>query len=151
METRHAAKRWRDVWERGWRAQDTTEILTLYATGASLQPHPFRVHYKLVGTIIAEYSRLDFSGRYLDQLSYSGRDSVDWELCYRHVHAAKTPIVGTCDLRTDGDRVIGTYEYAILPLWRGEDPAGSFVAIEVYDGISTNRIPDWSKVELKGS
>lgn len=115
-----------------------------------LEAHPFRVHYRLVGTIIAEYSRFDFTNRYLDELTYTGRDSVDWEICYRHVHATKAPIVGTCSLRSDGEHVIGIYEYAILPLWRGEDPAGSFVAIEVYDGISTNRIPDWSKVELKG-
>jgi hypothetical protein len=114
-----------------------------------IEPHPFRVHYKLVGTIIAGYSRLDFSNRYLDELTYTGRDSVDWEMCYRRVHATKAPIVGTCALRSSYDHVIGTYEYAILPLWRGEDPAGSFVGIEVYDGISSNRIPDWSKVELK--
>lgn len=42
METRDAVKRWRDVWEHGWREQDTTEILALYAPGASLQSHPFR-------------------------------------------------------------------------------------------------------------
>lgn len=114
-----------------------------------LEPHPFRVHYKLVGTIIAEYSRLDFTNRYLDELMYSSRDDVDWEICYRHVHASKEPIVGICTLRSEDDRTIGTYEYAILPLWRAEDPAGSFIAIEVYDGISSNRIPDWSRVTLK--
>ena len=114
-----------------------------------IEPHPFRVHYQLVGTIIAAYSRLDFTHRYLDELIYTGRDSVDWELCYRHVHATKAPIVGTCTLHSFGEHVIGTYEYASLPLWRGNDPAGSFVGIEVYDGISSNRIPDWSRVELK--
>ena len=114
-----------------------------------IEPDPFRVHYQLVGTVIATYSRLDFTHRYLDELTYTGRDSVDWEMCYRHVHATKAPIVGACTLHSFGEHVIGTYEYAILPLWRGEDPAGSFVGIEVYDGISSNRIPDWSKVELK--
>ena len=29
------------------------------------------------------------------------------------------------------------------------DPAGSFVAIEVYDGVDSHRIPDWTKVTLK--
>jgi hypothetical protein len=116
-----------------------------------IEPHPFRVHYQLVGTIIAAYSRLDFTHRYLDELVYTGRDDVDWEICYRHVHATKAPVVGTCHLHTLDDRVIGSYEYAIVPLWRGEDPAGSFVGIEVYDDIISNRIPDWSRVTLKGS
>jgi hypothetical protein len=37
-----AAERWRDVWERGWRAHDSAEILTLYAPEAYFQSHPFR-------------------------------------------------------------------------------------------------------------
>jgi hypothetical protein len=36
-------------------------------------------------------------------------------------------------------------------LWRGEDPAGSFVAIEVYDDVDTRRIPDWTRVTVKRS
>jgi hypothetical protein len=42
METREAAQRWRDVWERGWRAYDAEEILTLYVPEAYFQSHPFR-------------------------------------------------------------------------------------------------------------
>jgi hypothetical protein len=42
METREAAKRWRDTWERGWREHDAEAILTLYADGAFFQSHPFR-------------------------------------------------------------------------------------------------------------
>ncbi len=42
METRAAAERWREVWERGWRAQDADEILGLYAPEAYFQSHPFR-------------------------------------------------------------------------------------------------------------
>lgn len=52
-------------------------------------------------------------------------------------------------MRAAAGCVIASYERAILPLWRGEDPAGSFVAIEVYDGIDSHRIPDWTKVTLK--
>lgn len=129
---------------------DMRSFLGNLVTG-DIEPQPFRVHYKLVGTIIAEYSQLDFTNRYLDELAYKSRDDVDWEICYRHIHATKAPIVGTCALHTPDKRVIGTYEYAIFPLWRGEDPAGSFVAIEVYDGISLNRIPDWSKVSLRSA
>jgi hypothetical protein len=115
-----------------------------------IEPDPFRVLYKLVGTMVAEYSQYDFSNRYLDELSYSSRDDVNWESCYRHIHAIQHPIVGACSLKGSAGRVIASYEYAVLPLWRDDDPAGSFVAIEVYDGIDSYRIPDWTKVTLKG-
>jgi hypothetical protein len=42
MDAREAARRWRETWERGWREQETAEILVLYSSGASLQSHPFR-------------------------------------------------------------------------------------------------------------
>src|SRR5439155_24259747 len=42
MGTREAARRWAATWERGWRDPDATEILALYADGATLQSHPFR-------------------------------------------------------------------------------------------------------------
>ena len=42
METRAAAERWREVWARGWRAQEAEEILALYAPEAYFQSHPFR-------------------------------------------------------------------------------------------------------------
>ena len=42
MDTREAAQRWAQVWERGWPAQDEAAISALYADGASWQQHPFR-------------------------------------------------------------------------------------------------------------
>ncbi len=42
MDTRAAAQRWADVWERGWREHDADTILALYADGARWQQHPFR-------------------------------------------------------------------------------------------------------------
>jgi len=115
----------------------------------NIELDPFRVLYKLVGTTVVEYSQCDFSNRYLDELGYSGRDDVDWAVNYRHLHANRHPIVGECRLNGTTGRVIASYEYAILPLWRGEDPAGSFVAIEVYDGIDSYRIPDWTRVTIE--
>jgi hypothetical protein len=109
------------------------------------------VLYKLVGTLVAEYSQCDFSNRYLDTLNYSGRDDVDWERCYRELHRIRGPLIGECSLKGAAGRVIASYEYAILPLWRDDDPAGSFVAIEVYDEIDTRRIPDWTRITIKGA
>ena len=41
MDTRQAAQRWADVWERGWPAHDSAAISALYAEGAFWQQHPF--------------------------------------------------------------------------------------------------------------
>jgi SnoaL-like domain len=41
MDTREAARRWADVWERGWREHDAAAIAALYAEGAFWQQHPF--------------------------------------------------------------------------------------------------------------
>jgi hypothetical protein len=42
MNTRQAAERWRETWERCWRNDAATEIVALYAEGAYFQSHPFR-------------------------------------------------------------------------------------------------------------
>jgi hypothetical protein len=42
MDTREAAQRWADVWERGWREHDADAIAALYADGVYWQQHPFR-------------------------------------------------------------------------------------------------------------
>jgi hypothetical protein len=42
VDTRQAAQRWAEVWERGWPGHDVAAISALYAEGAFLQRHPFR-------------------------------------------------------------------------------------------------------------
>ena len=42
MDTREAAQRWAEVWERGWPGHDEAAISALYAEGAVWQQHPFR-------------------------------------------------------------------------------------------------------------
>ena len=41
MDTRQAAQRWAEVWQRGWPAHDVAAISALYAEGAFWQQHPF--------------------------------------------------------------------------------------------------------------
>lgn len=114
-----------------------------------IEPDPFRVLYRLVGTQIAEYSRMDFTNHYLDQLATSDRDNVDWHECYRYIHRRHVPIIGSSGLIGKDGGIIERYEYAIMPLWRDDDPAGAFVAIEVYDEVDARMIADFNKVELK--
>lgn len=42
MDTREAAQRWADVWERGWPEHDTDAIGALYAENTYWLQHPFR-------------------------------------------------------------------------------------------------------------
>jgi hypothetical protein len=42
MDTRQAAQRWADVWERGWREHDAAAITSLYGESALWKQHPFR-------------------------------------------------------------------------------------------------------------
>ena len=74
----------------------------------NIELDPFRVLYKLVGTTVVEYSQCDFSNRYLDELGYSGRDDVDWEATYRHLHRNRHPIVGECSLKGTTGRIIAS-------------------------------------------
>jgi SnoaL-like domain len=42
VDTRKAAQRWAEVWERGWHEHNAAAIMALYAEGAVWQQHPFR-------------------------------------------------------------------------------------------------------------
>jgi len=42
VDTREAAQRSAEAWERGWRDHDAASIAALYAEGAFWQQHPFR-------------------------------------------------------------------------------------------------------------
>lgn len=120
------------------------DILSFVLLG-DIEPAPFRVLFRLVGTAIAEFSRQDFSGRYLDELVYGARDSVDWRVCYEYIRQRRVGVVGDNTLSfTDGR--VAIYEFAILPLARGDDPAGSFIAVEAYEGIGRASIPDLTPV-----
>ena len=112
-----------------------------------IETNPFRVFFRLAGTRVAAFSRLDFSGYYLDALDYKGRDSVEWADCYRHVHAKQIGVIGINRV-TWPDEAPLEYEFAVLPLERGGDPAGSFIAIEVYDSLDPNLIEEMPEVRV---
>lgn len=124
------------------------DILPFVLLG-DIETNPFRVLFRLVGTGIAEFSRSDFTGLYLDELVYEARDSVEWRQCYEIVHERRIGLVGDNVLSFTDGRVT-TYEFAILPLRRGDDPAGSFIAVESYEGLERTSIPDLTPVKRSG-
>lgn len=123
------------------------EILPLLLLG-DIEPASFRVLFRLIGTGVADFSRQDFSGQYLDELVYDARDSIDWLACYRFVHGNRAGIIGTNELHYADGRTT-SYEFAIFPLTRGDDPAGSFIAIEAYDDFDRLVIPDLQPVQRR--
>jgi hypothetical protein len=130
-------------------AFDPTEVPSLLSSLllGDIEPEPFRVFFRLVGTRVAAFSRLDFSGYYLDSLDYKGRDSIEWRECYRHIHAHRVGVIGINRV-TWPDEAPLEYEFAVLPLERGGDPAGSFIAIEVYDSLDPNLIEAMPEVRV---
>jgi hypothetical protein len=124
------------------------DILPFVLLG-DIETDPFRVLFRLIGTAVAEFSRWDYTGSYLDELVYDARDSVEWRQCYEIIHARHIGLVGDNVLSfTDGR--VATYEFAILPLRRGDDPAGSFIAVESYEGVDRTNIPDITPVKRGG-
>jgi hypothetical protein len=123
------------------------DILPFILLG-DIEPAPFRVLFRLIGTGVADFSRQDFSGKYLDELVYDARDSVDWSDCYRFVHGVRAGVIGVNELHFADGRVTA-YEFAILPLCRDNDPAGSFIAIEANDDFDRLQIPDLTPVERR--
>lgn len=145
---------WREAWHDGLPPRRTEidpaaikAILPFILLG-DIEPDPFRVLFRLVGTSVADFSRQDFSGQYLDELAYDDRDSIEWRQCYQFVHAQQCGIVGVNELRFSDGRLT-SYEFAILPLLRGEDSAGSFIAIEAYDSFDRLYIPDLNPVTMR--
>ena len=130
-------------------AFDPTEVPSLLSSLllGDIETNPFRVFFRLAGTRVAAFSRLDFSGYYLDALDYKGRDSVELADCYRHVHAKQIGVIGINRV-TWPDEAPLEYEFAVLPLERGGDPAGSFIAIEVYDSLDPNLIEEMPEVRV---
>jgi hypothetical protein len=128
---------------------DPTEVPKLLSSLllGDIEVDPFRVFFRLVGTRVADFSRLDFSGYYLDALDYKGRDSIEWLDCYRRLHATGVGLVGFNRVTWEDDQPM-EYEFAVLPLARDGDPYGSFVAIEDYDTIERAAIPELPAVTL---
>lgn len=86
-------------------------------TGISYDP--FRVLYRLVGTEIVRWARVDFTNRYADELIFQD-DGRDWTDYYRAVVAARQPAFGVTDwAESDGPPYWAEFLICPLPRDRG--------------------------------
>lgn len=98
---------------------------------ADIEADPFRVRYRLVGTEVVRVSRIDFTGRYLDELEFSNPDTV-WNDAYRMLVATGAPVYAVVPIALV-ERRRSEYEVAIFPLLSGDQArVDGAIALEDY-------------------
>lgn len=107
MDTREAAQRWRETWERGWRAQKSAEVVALYAEGAYFQSHPFRAPEApadyIVPTLAEEESaECDFGEPIVD----ADRAVIEWSAETKLKDGGSEKLAGISVLRFDADGLV---------------------------------------------
>jgi SnoaL-like domain len=105
MDTRAAAQRWADVWERGWQEHDAAAVEALYAQGARWHQHPFREPERgYVRRVFAEEAsaRCEFGTPLVD----GDRAAVPWSGQTELVDGGTEDLVGVSLVRFDDDGLV---------------------------------------------
>jgi len=105
VDTREAAQRWADVWERGWREHDADAIAALYADGAFWQQHPFREPEPgYLGRVFAEEesAECEFGSPIVD----GDQAAVPWRAHTTLVDGGTEDLAGVSLLRFDASGLI---------------------------------------------
>jgi hypothetical protein len=105
-------------------------------TGISYQP--FRVLYRLVGTEIVRWARVDFTNRYADELIFDD-EGRDWTDYYRAAVDARKPAYGMTDW-VEENRAPHWAESLICPLSSDGRTIDRCLAIEDYQPMSVLEI-----------
>jgi hypothetical protein len=126
---------WRDKAGAGMPARaefdpvDVRELLpNLMMVDVLGQPPRFR--YRLVGTRVAQYTGFDFTGRYLDEMVFQGRDFMDE--CYGRLLSERRPIFGHYAWLVRS-RHFGRCEFAHFPLSDDGEQVDRCISIEDYE------------------
>lgn len=109
---------------------------------AEVEPEPFRIRYRLVGTRVAATIGTDFTNRYLDDLI--GPDfTIPWVDYYRQVFTSRLPLMGQIT-EPAASGMMFEYEFGIFPVTvnMGTE-VKQFVALEDY--FDFNLTSGWAK------
>jgi hypothetical protein len=103
-----------------WRDIDPAAIKPLlpHILVSRYEWQPFRVRYVIVGTWLAQFAGGEFTGRYLDELDFSGEDT-DWLAHHQRFIAEAKPTFGVCRFVTQSG-LERDYESGMFPI-AGED------------------------------
>jgi hypothetical protein len=98
---------------------------------SDVEPEPFRIRYRLVGTKIVRNLGVEFTGQYLDD--FLGPDHpMPWMDYYRTSYDERRPVLGAATELTAAGGTF-SYEFGIFPLALGGDGAvKQFIALEDY-------------------
>jgi len=109
---------------------------------------PLRVRYRLVGTAVVAISKLDFTGRYLDELSFPN-PHFDWTAVYRKLVDDRQPLYGSVPLEsTLGER---RYDLGLFPLSGDGETIEKAIESEVDGLVKAAVAGDFSqRVPLEG-
>jgi hypothetical protein len=105
VDTREAAQRWADVWERGWPEHDTGAIRALYAKSVYWQQHPFREPepgYLARVFDEEESASCEFSTPIVD----GERAAIEWSAKTKLTDGASEELVGVSLLRFAQDGLV---------------------------------------------
>lgn len=97
---------------------------------SEVEHNPFRIKYRLVGTMVSEVTGMNITGRYLDELLSADPDQP-WIEHYRTVYPTRRPLFGSTTVATIYSSIL-SYEFGIFPLRRGGEDIEQFIAIEDY-------------------
>lgn len=107
------------------------KALLPYILIADFTVDPFRVCYRLAGTMVVELSGCQFAGRYLDELVPPDSEER-WEDHYRRVYESALPVFGETTVPLISGGGLFTYEFGIFPLSMNGEDVRQFLAIEDY-------------------
>lgn len=101
---------------------------------------PFRIFYRLVGTAVAFFSGMDFTGTFLDELAFDICAIEDLSLAYQSVCAARRPGSGMAFAQISNQSVLDV-EYLICPLVNASGEVTHCLVIEDYVAKRGTDIP----------
>jgi hypothetical protein len=105
VDTREAAQRWADVWERGWREHDADAITALYAEGTLWLQDPFREPEPgYLARVFAEEesAECEFGAPLVD----GDRAAVSWSARTRLADGGAENLAGVSLLRFDASGLV---------------------------------------------
>ncbi|SMF33101.1 PAS domain-containing protein [Tistlia consotensis] len=107
-----------------------------------IEQDPLRVRYRLVGTAIAELSRRDITGLYLDEIRFDEpRERSIFEAGYRLLLATRAPVFGRILWLARADMTL-TYESAIFPLAGDGRTIDKAIAVEHYLDVDPREVAE---------
>jgi SnoaL-like domain len=107
MDPQSAARRWADVWERGWPTADVDAIDALYADGAVFYSHPFRDRQAPRDYVTWAFSEeAGAECRFGTPIVSRDRAAVDWWAVLTGKDGSVESIAGTSLLRFDAEGLV---------------------------------------------